>query len=139
MPNQLFLEKAHMQATVMSSNSREQLEVGKQLGFFFRTGIFRVKGMVSRPKVLSSPLQECLLWQLASWMTCGTLFKSIFSLVSRKKNRKKKKTGWNLVIIGCEVLLGSCDFYIHDFFPFSIFTFIICKYFPYKYSDCEQQ
>lgn len=68
--------------------------------------------MVSRPKVLSSPLQECLVWQLASWMTCGTLFKSIFSLVSHKKNREKANTGLNLVITGHEVSIGNCDFYI---------------------------
>lgn len=103
-----------MQATVMSSNSREQLDVGKQLGFFLRTGILRVKGMVSRPKLLSSPLQECLVWQLASWMTCGTLFKSIFSLVSHKKNKEKAETGLNLVITGREVSIGSCNFYIPE-------------------------
>lgn len=52
------------------------------------------------------------MWQLASWMTCGTLFKSIFSLVSHKKNREKANTGLNLVITGHEVSIGNCDFYI---------------------------
>lgn len=101
-----------MHATVMRSNSREQLDVGKQLGFFLRTGILKVKGMVSRPNVLSSPLQECLVQQLASWMTCGTLFKSIFSLVSHKQNREKAEKGIHLVITEHDVSIGSCDFYI---------------------------
>lgn len=54
------------------------------------------------------------MWQLASWMTCGTLFKSIFSLVIHKKNKEKAEAGLNLVITGCEVSIGSCSFYIPD-------------------------
>lgn len=90
--DQLCLDIAHIQAMVIISNSREYVAEGKQLEFFLRTGSLRDTGMVSKPKVLSSPLQEWLVWQLASWMTCGTRFMSIFSLVGHVESRERVET-----------------------------------------------
>lgn len=74
--------------------------MGKQLGFFLRTGILRDTGMVSKPNPLSSPLHEWPEWQLASWMTCGTLFRSMFSLVRDAEKAEEQELAL-VVLAGC--------------------------------------
>ena len=84
--------------------------MGKQPAFFLRTGILRDTGMVSRPNVLSSPLQEWPVWQLASWMTWGTRFKSMFSLM-RDEEKGDKRQALIQVFAHFVNVLGKAAFY----------------------------